>query len=442
MRLARLLALSVVAALGPAPAHAAAAVPEPDSAAPVVESFAIERAVIHADTGGATAWMTAHVVDPGSGTATVSAYITRDLGGGGTVRYAGTLTAQSGAPHDGVYRGALTVPLHASAGVFAVHVVTADQAGNRLDRALDRSIPITATHGDGEPAEATGLDVGPAAAVGGRPVTVRAHIADRGQGGVVEAVASLVWSGGGSGIASARYTAPLTTTAGDDYTAAIEFPSFAPNGAYELRIRTLDGAGNTIEQSYGNPVTLRGGSDPSDFAQLYVYDAPNVTVTPDGAVVEVRTAVTAELGGGYPTAEVTHTNPDGSTARYTATSTPAGPTLVARIAVPPRAARGRYRIDVQLVDSWGITQSRTLGDRLLVGPPADAVAPPVHRPGDLTVDAAGAAGTRVAFTTSAACIPASGSVFPIGTTTVTCRTASTTHSFRVTVEDRRLRPAR
>jgi hypothetical protein len=171
--------------------------------------------------------MTAHVVDPGSGIVSVSAYITRDLTGGGSVRYSGTLTVQSGTAHDSVYRGALTVPLHASSGVFAIHVVTVDKAGNRLDRALDRTIPVTAAQGDGEPAEVSDLDASPAAAVAGKTVTIRARIADRGDGGLVEAVASLVWSGGATGAVSARYEAPFLAAAGD-YTATDRDSDGAP----------------------------------------------------------------------------------------------------------------------------------------------------------------------------------------------------------------------
>jgi hypothetical protein len=84
---------------------------------------------------------------PGSGIASVSAYITRDLADGGSVRYSGTLTAQSGTAHDGVYRGALNAPPHASSGAFAIHVVTVDHAGNGSTEPWigpSRSLPYTA----------------------------------------------------------------------------------------------------------------------------------------------------------------------------------------------------------------------------------------------------------------------------------------------------------
>ena len=80
----------------------------------------------------------------------------------------------------------------------------------------------------------------------------------------------------------------------------------------------------------------------------------------------------------------------------------------------------------------------------------DRTAPALTGPGNLTVEATGPSGTAVSFVTTASdlvsgplvatCLPASGSVFPLGTTTVTCtatdyagNTASLT--FTVTVRD-------
>jgi len=76
-------------------------------------------------------------------------------------------------------------------------------------------------------------------------------------------------------------------------------------------------------------------------------------------------------------------------------------------------------------------------------------APELHLPGDMTVNATSSAGALVGYTASAsddvdanpmlACSPASGSVFAIGTTTVTCTATdsqgnSTTGTFLVTVK--------
>jgi hypothetical protein len=81
---------------------------------------------------------------------------------------------------------------------------------------------------------------------------------------------------------------------------------------------------------------------------------------------------------------------------------------------------------------------------------ADTTAPEIHLPAGLTLEATGASGAAASFTVTAAdavdgsppvsCSPASGSTFPLGTTTVTCRATdahgnSATASFTVTVQD-------
>ncbi|MGI8708072.1 MAG: HYR domain-containing protein [Actinomycetota bacterium] len=78
-------------------------------------------------------------------------------------------------------------------------------------------------------------------------------------------------------------------------------------------------------------------------------------------------------------------------------------------------------------------------------------APTLNLPGDITVEAEGAGGATVSYTVTAAdaednpdptpsCSPASGSVFPLGTTTVNCSVtdsngATTTGSFKIVVRD-------
>jgi hypothetical protein len=84
--------------------------------------------------------------------------------------------------------------------------------------------------------------------------------------------------------------------------------------------------------------------------------------------------------------------------------------------------------------------------------PKNAKAPRVDAPGNMTVEATGPAGAIVTFTASATdpvygttlpviCTPASGSMFPLGVTTVTCSATndfgkSDTDTTRITVRDR------
>jgi VCBS repeat-containing protein len=92
---------------------------------------------------------------------------------------------------------------------------------------------------------------------------------------------------------------------------------------------------------------------------------------------------------------------------------------------------------------WTVTPSGTIA-------PADATAPVLTVPVDFTVDATSPAGATVTYTATATddqdpsphvvCAPASGSTFPIGTTTVSCTATdaggnATTRTFKVHVRD-------
>src|SRR5215471_10453581 len=87
---------------------------------------------------------------------------------------------------------------------------------------------------------------------------------------------------------------------------------------------------------------------------------------------------------------------------------------------------------------------------LVAALPALAAAPVVTVPADMTVEATSGSGAAVAFSTSVSdsdgdagpvlCTPASGSTFPLGTTTVSCSSTDATHNtdteeFDVTVVD-------
>lgn len=85
-----------------------------------------------------------------------------------------------------------------------------------------------------------------------------------------------------------------------------------------------------------------------------------------------------------------------------------------------------------------------------ITPPADSTPPTLHLPGNMTAEATSASGANVTFSTTAddtnpehpnvTCVPASGSLFGLGTTTVNCSATDAANntangSFTVTVED-------
>lgn len=446
VRVARLLvpfAVSVLLAGGLTGSASAAGTP-PDDAAPVVASLAFSPATIHAGTGVGSAKVVAHVVDGGSGLAYLSVYVVRDRTDGAGARFdVDRFTMTSGTWLDGVHEGQLIVGHNTAGGRFAVHVVTVDRAGNRLDRIMPDPVEIGADHGDDEAPLASDVNAGPPVIAAGATVTVNAHITEPGESVLIEATASAVWTSGGN---SATYAVPLAPTSQNTedggYRAVLTVPQWAPNGAYELRVRTVDGGGNAREQSFGNRFTVRDGRDQTEFADLMGVDIPStVEVSTTGGVAQVAMMAGSLAGVREFLAWVEHTNADGSVARYDAAFAAAGPAHhVARIAIPAAAPRGVYWLSMRFTDNAGIVTQFRRGSQVSVVSAPDVTAPVLHLPGDLTVDAAGRAGTRIDFTATAVgpvtCAPASGSVFPLGTSTVTCRADGTTGTFQVTVADR------
>ena len=154
-------------------------------------------------------------------------------------------------------------------------------------------------------------------------------------------------------------------------------------------------------------------------------------------VITVPAGITAEAASaGGAVVTFTATASDGIDGSLAATCTPAsgsvfplGTTTVSCSATDSSGAKGSASFTVTVVDT---------------------AAPGVTVPADITAEAAGASGAIVTFTASASdgidgslaatCTPASGSVFPIGTTTVSCSAtdssgATGSASFSVTVVD-------
>ncbi|WP_426507329.1 hypothetical protein ACPPVO_54140 [Dactylosporangium sp. McL0621] len=146
-------------------------------------------------------------------------------------------------------------------------------------------------------------------------------------------------------------------------------------------------------------LTVRGGRDATEFPDVMVVDAQGTAeVSKLGADVRVAASAGSLAGVREFVVSAAHTNADDSTARYEAafaTTSPAAYT--AKIAIPA-APRGAYRMDLRIVDNAGIVIDFALGERLSVvsAPPRPQV-PPLLLPEDLTVEAVGADGTRIAL---------------------------------------------
>ncbi|WP_433076624.1 HYR domain-containing protein [Dactylosporangium sp. CA-052675] len=427
--------LAAILAAGLAPSAAGADEITADSAAPVVASLVFDPTVLQSEAGPPNTRVTSHVLDDHSGVASVSLYITLVGPDGATLRFdGGALTPLEGTPLDGVYRGGIGVGYHSPSGWYTVHVVTIDKAGNRLDRTMPEPVGVASKYGDYEAAQISDARVEPAQVTAGSTVTLTARITDDNPLQMpIPATAWVAWRNPGGDI-TARYEARLVA-AGDTYRAAIPIPAAAPNGEYQVFVRAVDVGGNPTVLQLDQQVTVRGGRDHTEFPDVMVVDQPDsVTVSETGGEVRIAAMAGSLTGIREFVASAAHTNADGSTARYEGAFTANSPAAyTARIALPASAPRGTYRMDLRLVDNAGIVMTFALGERLpVVSAPPRPQEPPLVLPDDLTVEAVDAGGTRVAYTASVACTPASGSVFPVGTTTVTCRT----DTFRITVADR------
>ncbi len=204
--------------------------------------------------------------------------------------------------------------------------------------------------------------------------------------------------------------------------ALLELPSGSYNiSAYFSGVIPFTNGHLTVKDDRYHPTSAAIGvvidADPP------VFDDPSLSVgvsteatSPDGAVVTFITEATGS-GGAEVTFEVTATDPGGVTIVITKTATgevvnsgdlfPLGTTLVTATAT----------------DAVGNSSSLTFGITV-----QDTTPPVITIPANMVVEATGPAGATVSFTTSALDIvdlavptvnnPASGSTFPLGTTTV------------------------
>lgn len=133
------------------------------------------------------------------------------------------------------------------------------------------------------------------------------------------------------------------------------------------------------------------------------------------------------------------------------TCTPAGDGPGTHVSVTDHFPVGTTPNAITCSDTDGNTASRDVTVTYVPPPPADTTAPTLTVPGDITAEATSSSGAAVSYSVSATddtdsnpsinCDHASGSTFPLGTTTVTCTAqdvagnTSAPASFNVTVVD-------
>jgi hypothetical protein len=147
--------------------------------------------------------------------------------------------------------------------------------------------------------------------------------------------------------------------------------------------------------------------------------AQDVTLSSDGTL-PLRVTAVSITGGGAGDFAVTF---DGCTGRLIA----AGGSCAVSVTFTPTAAGARSATLAVGTSSAAGTHTVALAGTGVI---TDSTPPTLHLPGDIVVDAVGPAGTTVSYSVTAtdaestvasiACSPASGTLFAIGTTTVSC----------------------
>ena len=140
------------------------------------------------------------------------------------------------------------------------------------------------------------------------------------------------------------------------------------------------------------------------------------------------------------------TGPGGANVTYTATATDAQDGPLTPTCSPASGSLfplGVTQVNCSVTDSSGLTASGSFTVTVV-----DTTPPSLNLPSDITAQATGPAGAAVGYTATAtdlvdgsvpvSCSPASGSAFPVGTTTVSCSATdahgnTATGSFRITV---------
>ncbi|MEW5939230.1 MAG: HYR domain-containing protein [Chloroflexota bacterium] len=201
-------------------------------------------------------------------------------------------------------------------------------------------------------------------------------------------------------------------------TASVGLSGLAPGNGYEWQARAVNGSGNT-EADSGTWWTFTTQPDTT----------PPIIAVPSDMVAEA-------------------TGPSGAAVNYVVTATDDVDPSPAVVCNPPSGSTfplGATTVNCSATDDSGNTSNGSFDITV-----QDTTPPLLDLPTDMTVEAASAAGVVVNFSATAAdavdptptvnCVPASGSIFPLGTTTVNCSAADdagnvSNGSFDVTVQD-------
>ncbi len=260
---------------------------------------------------------------------------------------------------------------------------------------------------------------------------------------------------------SAAYDLSVSLTAGSNQPVTLSIVSGLPTGASTFfthnPVNTGEASTLQVVTSVSGPLgdftlllrAVGGGKSHDTTVNLHIYDF-SVSIVPSsrtvlrGGTVSYAVNITPAPGSsttGLPSISLSSSLPLGVTGMFNPNAgSPAGFTSTLTLSVGPSTSLGDLTITAEGLDSRALEGgSRSSSANLHV---FDLVVP-----NDITVEATSPAGAMVTYSASAtgnevpvACNPASGSTFPLGTTTVVCTATDEvgntgSASFRVTVQD-------
>ena len=266
-----------------------------------------------------------------------------------------------------------------------------------------------------------------------------------------------LWSRGGAGPAVSAVTFEKSTDGGGTWTALGAGTRVGTSANWQLTGLALPTTGQLRARGRTAGGYLSGSSGLIEQVAAFSLDsttlAPTLTApatsTVTGSPVSVDfTLPEAALNGSvtlsFGSTVLTLANSEGSAGAHSFTFNPANPTASAQIASGSAVADGTYTVTLSYQDALGNPAASTVRTNVTI----DTTAPTFFLPANITTVATSGAGAVVTYTASAnddgsgvatsSFLPASGSTFPIGTTTVNASATDnagnpTTRTFTVTV---------